>query len=727
MATIILSAIGSIFGGPIGGSIGALVGREIDSLIFKPPAQEGPRLTELKITTSSYGMPIARHYGRMRVPGQIIWSTDLVEHKDKQGGGKHGPSVITYTYSASFAVALSSRPLKSVGRIWADGKLLRGAAGDLKVGGTFRLHTGEGDQPQDPLMAGAEGTARCPAHRGLAYVVFEDLQLSEYGNRIPTLTFEVFGDEGPLSLGTLLEGTLEDFDAELTLGGIEGISGEGSLGDLLGALDPLFPLDCDACDERLVLRPERLQSNPIALPAAATSTKREDFGGNEGYARKRIGESEQPVEVLRYYDIDRDYQPGAQRSIGKPLPGQPRTVDLPAALTASAARRLVGDAAKRAEWARQTISWRITELDPAVRPGARVTVPGHPGKWRVSSWEWHDQGIDLALSRLSPLTSLAAVADPGRANPAPDLVAAPTALAACELPWDGNPGTSVPLILAAASSSGAGWLGAALYVDQGDGTLQPLGPTGRARTLIGTATDALPPGSPLLFDRSHSVTIALVADDLALSDATMRQLSMGANRALLGREIIQFASALPLGAGRWRLTGLWRGRGGTEAAIAAHQPGETFILLDGSGIALDPQAVGEAPGTTLAAIGLGDSIPVTAAIALRGIGTRPLSPVHGRAEFEPDSTLRITWTRRARGAWNWQDSAEVPLNEQTEAYSVTFGNAAIAIAFWEVTSPELLLDAASVSALNSAMPGGIFRIAQRGDRGISEQLHIPMP
>lgn len=727
MATLILSTLGSIFGGPIGGSLGALVGRQLDSLIFRPAGREGPRLSELKITTSSYGMAIARHYGRMRVPGQIIWSTDLVEHKDREGGGKSGPSVTTYSYSASFAVALSSRPLKSVGRIWADGKLLRGAGGDLKVGGSFRLHTGEGDQPQDPLLAGAEGAARCPAHRGLAYAVFEHLQLSEYGNRIPTLTFEVFGDDGPLTLATLLEGTLENFDADLVLEGVEGISGEGSLGELLGVLDPIFPLDCDACDDRLVLRPERLQADVIALPSAATSTKREDFGGNEGFARKRSGENEQPVEVLRYYDIDRDYQPGAQRAIGKPLPGQPRGIDLPAAMAASAARRLVGDAAKRAEWSRQTISWRVTELDPAVRPGARVTVPGHPGKWRVSSWEWHDQGIDLILARISPLAASPAPADPGRANPAPDLPAAPSALAACELPWDGNPGTSVPLILASASSPWAGWLGAALYVDQGDGTLQLLGPSGRTRATIGTALDVLAPASPLLFDRERSVAILLVGTDLALGDATMRQLAMGANRALLGEEIIQFASAVPLGGGQWRLSGLLRGRGGTEAAIAAHRAGEPFILLDGNATPLDPQLVGAAPAARIAAIGLGDLAPVSSSIALRGIGSRPLSPVHAAAQLSPEGGLRLIWTRRARGAWQWQDHADTPLNEQVESYAITYGSPGGAVASWETSAPELLLDPASVAALVAAQPAGTFSIVQRGDRGISAALTLAMP
>ena len=291
MATLILSAVGQYFGGQLGSTIGALVGRQIDSLIFKPGDREGARLAELKVTTSSYGVPMARHFGRMRVAGQIVWSTDLIEHREKHGNGKGNAATINYTYTASFAVALASRPIKSVGRIWADGKLLRGAAGDMKVGGTFRLHTGEGDQPADSLLAAAEGAGRCPAYRGLAYVVFEELQLTDFGNRIPTLSFEVIADEGALAFDLLLADVITDYDAAVPLPGLSGVSNEGALSELLGALDPLYPVDCDACDTVLTIRPDRLQDAPIALPEAATSTKREDFGGNAGFSRKRtIGE-----------------------------------------------------------------------------------------------------------------------------------------------------------------------------------------------------------------------------------------------------------------------------------------------------------------------------------------------------------------------------------------------------------------------------------------------------
>ena len=726
MATLILSAVGQYFGGQIGSTIGALVGRQIDSLIFKPGDREGARLTELKITTSSYGVPLARHFGRMRVAGQIVWSTDLIEHREKHGNGKGNAATVNYSYTASFAVALASRPIRSVGRIWADGKLVRGAAGDMKVGGTFRLHTGERDQGADPLLAAAEGAGNCPAYRGLAYAVFEDLQLSDFGNRIPALSFEVIADEGALDFAMLLAEVIDDFDAAVPLPGLSGLSNESALSELFAALDPLYPVDCDACGTLLTIRPDRLQGAAIALPEAATSTKREDFGGNAGFARKRSGATEQPVAVLRYYDLDRDYQPGAQRASGRPLPGQPRTIELPAVLDATSARQLVEQAAKRAQWARQTISWRVTQLDPAVRPGATVTLPDHPGLWRVSGWEWHDQGIDLGLTRLASASASTAAADPGRASQAPDLALASTELAALELPWDGNSGTSVPLLLAAASSPSAAWSGASLFVDQGDGALQLLGPTGRTRATIGTALDLLPPASPLLFDRHRSVTVALVADDLQLLDATMRQLAMGANRAVLGSEIIQFASAQPLGAGQWKLSGFLRGRGGTEAAVAGHAAGDRFVLLDGSGITLDPAAVGDTPAAVIAAIGLADTVPVTSPIGLRGIGSRPLTPVHARLERSAAGSLELTWTRRARGGWTWPDGVDLPLNEQTEAYAVSYGDGAAVLASWDLTSTTLVLPADQFAALTALAPHGTFAIRQRGDRGTSDPLNITL-
>ena len=102
------------------------------------------------------------------------------------------------------AVALSSRPVGSIKRIWADGKLLRGAAADFKVPVTFRFHEGSESQGIDPLIGSIEGIARTPAYRGLALAVFEDLQRAEFGTRIPFLTFEVEEDAETPTLGSIL-------------------------------------------------------------------------------------------------------------------------------------------------------------------------------------------------------------------------------------------------------------------------------------------------------------------------------------------------------------------------------------------------------------------------------------------------------------------------------------------------------------------------------------------
>lgn len=724
MATLLFTALGTLLGGPLGGALGALAGRQVDALIVGSPTREGPRLKELAVTTSSYGMAIARHYGRMRAPGSIIWSTDLVEHRKQEGGGKGKPTTVTYSYSVSFAVALASRPVAGIGRIWADGGLLRGAAGDLKVGGTLRLHAGRGDQEPDPLIVSAEAAGQCPAHRGLAYVVFEGLQLEEFGNRIPTLTFEVIADDGTLDLAVMCGEVLDGVDAAVPLPGLAGLSCEGPIGDLLGQLEPIYPMDCDAAGEVLTIARERLQTEPIALAEPSISTADGDFGGGAGFTRRRSAKGSVPAGLLRYYDIDRDFQPGVQRAPGRPAPGEPRAIELPAALAAAEARRLVAGAAKRAELGRETLSWRTAELDPMVAPGSVVTVPGQAGRWRVEDWEWRPQGVELTLTRL-PGSALAAAApaagDAGRLNPPLDTVATPTMLAAFELPWDGSGAGDRPALFAAASSSGLGWKGAALYADRGDGQLLPAGAAGRTRAVMGAVVGTLPAASPLLLDRSSAVTVELIGADMILAGTDASGLAGGANLALIGQELVQFGSATALGGGLWRLERLLRGRGGTESVITGHEAGELFVLLDGTATALDPALVGLAPAARIAALGLADPMPVTSEIGNRGLTLRPLCPVHPRRRSDGEGIV-LSWSRRARGAWLWRDDVDVPLHEESEIYEVSYGPPEAPVARWRTEVPRLSLAAASLADLSAAFPGGTLQVRQIGSYAPSQPV-----
>ena len=183
----------------IGWTVGSIVG----SMMFSPngQSQQGPRLSDLSVQGSAYGNFIPITYGSMRVAGNIVWATDIVERrttKKVRSGGKGGSSktkVTTYSYFANFATMLCEGEISSVQRIWADGNLIydTSASNESITGAkpTIRIYKGTEDQLPDPLIQSIMGAANTPAYRGRAYVVFESLALQEFGNRIPNLTFEV--------------------------------------------------------------------------------------------------------------------------------------------------------------------------------------------------------------------------------------------------------------------------------------------------------------------------------------------------------------------------------------------------------------------------------------------------------------------------------------------------------------------------------------------------------
>lgn len=187
MAQVILSSVGGQIGGPIGQMIGSAAGAQIDRAAIQslaPTRQIGPRLDQLRVQGTSEGAPIPVAFGRVRVVGQIIWAARFRESRHEARAGKGGPGTVDYGYSLSFAVGLCEGPIDGIGRVWADGQ-------PLDVGKVaMRVHRGTEDQMPDSLIEAVEGAA--PAYRGLAYVVFEDLSLEAFGDRVPQLAFEVF-------------------------------------------------------------------------------------------------------------------------------------------------------------------------------------------------------------------------------------------------------------------------------------------------------------------------------------------------------------------------------------------------------------------------------------------------------------------------------------------------------------------------------------------------------
>jgi hypothetical protein len=178
----------SISGAQIGGAIGATLGMAIDGALMPPIKRSAGHLSDITIQSSTEGRPVLRLYGRMRVAGQIIWASRFKESSTTSGGkglGSPGVETTTYSYSVSVAIGLCAGPVTRIGRIWADGNLLDPSAY------TIRSHLGSETQSPDPAIEEIEGAGNTPAYRGLCYVVFEDMALAAFGNRIPQLQFEV--------------------------------------------------------------------------------------------------------------------------------------------------------------------------------------------------------------------------------------------------------------------------------------------------------------------------------------------------------------------------------------------------------------------------------------------------------------------------------------------------------------------------------------------------------
>ena len=198
-----LSVLGaSLSGAAIGAQIGAFAGSYVDNALFGSSGQtrtvEGPRLTSAHLTGSTEGAPIPRLYGRARLGGQVIWADAIKERVTRsssgEGSGKGGvgqsggaaTTTIEYHYSASFAVALCEGAISGLGQVWADGQ-------EINLSRlSYTLHKGSETQTRDSFIAARLGTDTTPAFRGTAYILFKNMPLAAYGNRIPQLSFEVY-------------------------------------------------------------------------------------------------------------------------------------------------------------------------------------------------------------------------------------------------------------------------------------------------------------------------------------------------------------------------------------------------------------------------------------------------------------------------------------------------------------------------------------------------------
>lgn len=211
--TIVLGVVGAVVGfvgsggNPMGAQLGFMIGSSIGGYIDgrrNPVITFGPRLSDLKVMSSAYGVRIPIIYGTIRIATQVFWSTPLNERSHTDGSGKGGGSpsqkTVTYTYDTSLACLICEGPIEGVTRIWMNNELVYDTTPNATpdqilandtLAASIRVYTGSTTQAKDPTIVAADGDANTPAYRGVAYIVFDLLQLEKFGNHIPNIEVEV--------------------------------------------------------------------------------------------------------------------------------------------------------------------------------------------------------------------------------------------------------------------------------------------------------------------------------------------------------------------------------------------------------------------------------------------------------------------------------------------------------------------------------------------------------
>jgi len=155
-----------------------------------------------------------------------------------------------------------------------------------------------------------------------------------------------------------------------------------------------------------------------------------------------------------------------------------------------------------------------------------------------------------------------------------------------------------------------------------------------------------------------------------IASVTYGELLDGANPALVGNEIIQYMNVTPNDDGSYTLSGLLRGRKGTDWACATHVAGETFIALDTS-VSKQVLPLSDNNATDYYKLqATGATLDASTAVKFTFLGwdQKPPSPVYFRSTM-PGSDLLVSWIRRTRASGvSPGTSNAAPLFEETEAY-----------------------------------------------------------
>jgi hypothetical protein len=191
--------VGRYLGGGILSTIGRYTGRLLGDYLEREWFSTDKTIHKFvnahdsfNIHAAKYGTPIPLVFGRAKIAGRIIWADQIIERANTtttdtyiRGANINLTKKTTeLEYFLSFAMAICLGKIEDIGKVWLGDEVI-----DISKY-KFKLYKGDESQLPDPTIA-KKMENLTPAYRGLAYIVFEELPLAEFGDIIPNLSFEI--------------------------------------------------------------------------------------------------------------------------------------------------------------------------------------------------------------------------------------------------------------------------------------------------------------------------------------------------------------------------------------------------------------------------------------------------------------------------------------------------------------------------------------------------------
>lgn len=498
-----------------------------------------------------------------------------------------------------------------------------GAAGDsitlTAVSAAYRpdlftsisIYTGTQTQTPNALIQALQGAASTPAFRGRAYFVLEQLNLSEFGNRLPQMQVQYSEqDDKPLSTAVsdlLVKAGLSTDNFDVTALAGKTVDGYAVLGsqEPRSALQPLMMGYNVAVQEDNDKFKFYFKENATEYAVSTERIGTREIGSPGQFAT--VDDSSRPTRIeLKYVDKDNDLQAGAQvfRKVDTPEQGSV-TSDLGIALSASTAQCI----ARRILWA----SWANSKnFATTLAPRYADLLPGDVITFSYNTYDSESNAVAadvrafiLRLTRgdngaievegviEDPAVFLTTTCDADPAggytpiNPATGGVGD---MFISDLAPLSNDELTTPGFyrFACLRYNYLSFTGAVIYQDTttsaGSASTfstsnilgEVLGESTMGRSVPVHGNGTLADAQQGVIDRKNKVDVVL--NNGSVASITDAELMDYGNLAILGNEILAFKTATSLGGNKYRLTNFLRGLKGTRCD--QHSDGEKFCMIN---------------------------------------------------------------------------------------------------------------------------------------------------